>query len=328
MTLPRQDDGAPGSGDSHWAAQRERGSLMLMRLTAWAARHLGRKVVAPFVAIVVLYFYIFGARARRSIGDYQQRLSATSARPDLFPRRWPIYRQFLCFAEALLDKLDVWQGRIRHADLCIVDPDGLHAQLREPGQGRGQILVGAHLGNLEVCRALAGRHTNAMLNVLVHDKHAERFNRLLGEAGAERLRLFQVTELDAGVMLELHQRIERGEWLAIAGDRMPVQDRSTRITAVSFLGAQAWLPQGPWILAGLLHCPVNLLFCVKIGGRYRVTIERLAHEVRWKRAERDAVISQWAQHYADRLAKECMAAPLQWFNFYPFWNTYARPRNP
>jgi predicted LPLAT superfamily acyltransferase len=314
------------AGASHWAERPERGSFALMRLTAWAARKLGRRAIAPVVALIVLYFFVFGAVARRSIAEYQRRLLASAggsrAAPEL-PRRFPVYRQFLAFGHALLDKLDVWQGRIRRADVTIIDNDGLHGQMES---GRGQMLVGAHLGNLEICRALADKHTKAMLNVLVHSKHAEQFNRLLDEVGANGLRLFQVTELDAGVMLELHQRIERGEWLAIAGDRVPV--RGGRVTAVDFLGERALLPQGPWLLAGLLRCPANVLFCVKQQGRYRVTLERLADEVSWKRGQRDAVIASWAQRYADRLAEECARAPLQWFNFFPFWNADARPRNP
>jgi predicted LPLAT superfamily acyltransferase len=287
-----------------------------MHLTAWALRHLGRKAVTPIVALIVLYFYVFGAGARRSIQQYQQRLRISTGRSDLFPRKWPVYQQFLAFAEALLDKLDAWQGRIGRADICVVDRDALHDQME--GE-RGQILVGAHLGNLEVCRALADRHTKARLNILVHSKHAEKFNRLLGEAGANGLRLFQVTELNAGIMLELHQRIERGEWIAIAGDRVPV--RGSRVTEVDFLGERALLPQGPWLLAGLLRCPVNLLFCTKMQGRYRVTLERLEEVVSWKRGERESVVAQLAQRYADRLTVECTNAPLQWFNFYPFWNT-------
>jgi hypothetical protein len=72
------------------------------------------------------------------------------------------------------------------------------------------------------------------MNVLVHTKHAEQFNRLLGEAGATNLRLIQVSELDPVIMLQLHERLERGEWLAIAGDRVPLH--GGRSVTVDFLG--------------------------------------------------------------------------------------------
>lgn len=299
--------------DRHWAGQAERGSPALMRVTAWAARKLGRRAVAPVVWLVVLYFYVFGGRARRAIAQYQRRLACSGELATPLPRAFSVYRQYLAFADAMLDKLDVWQGKITMAGLDMADPDGLHAQM---GRGRGQILVGSHLGNIEICRALAEQTGTLRLNVLVHNKHAVHFSRLLNEAGGG-LRMVQVSELDAPVMLDLAQRLERGEWLAIAGDRVPLQ--GDRTTPVDFLGATALLPQGPWLLAGLLRCPVNLLFCTRHGARYRVSIERLSDGIQWTRATRQACIADWAQRYADRLAAHCRQAPLQWFNFYPFW---------
>ncbi|MDZ4018790.1 LpxL/LpxP family acyltransferase [Pseudomonas sichuanensis] len=302
--------------EQHWAAQRERGSFRLMQLTALLARLLGRRLLSPLIHVIVAYFFLFGRRARRSAWQYQQHLHQWSAGQTPAPSQWQVFRQFMAFADALLDKLDVWNGRLRLEDIDIVDPAGLRGQLR--GE-RGQLLVGAHLGNLEVCRALAELGEQVTMNVLVHTRHAEQFNRLLGEAGATHLRLIQVSELDPAIMLQLSQRLERGEWLAIAGDRVPLH--GARTATVDFLGQPAAFPQGPWLLAGLLGCPVNLLFCLKLNGRYQITLEPFAAQLQWRRAERDQVIQQWTARYAERLAHYCRQAPLQWFNFYPFWKS-------
>ena len=302
----------------HWARQSERGSLLLMRLTAGAARLLGRRVLAPLLYLIVLYFFVFGRRARTSIRQYQSHLASWGQRPELRPSSGSILRQFFAFADSLLDKLDVWNGRLPLQRLQLVDPHGLRQQLHD--SARGRLLVGAHLGNLEVCRALAELGEQVRMNVLVHTKHAERFNRLLSEAGASHLRLIQVSELDAAIMLQLAERLERGEWLAIAGDRVPL--RGARKVVVDFLGQPAAFPQGPWLLAGLLECPVNLLFCLKHGNRYRIHLQPFAERIEWRRRERDAIVAQWVQRYADALAARCLEAPLQWFNFYPFWNPH------
>ena len=300
----------------HWAAHKERGSFRLMKLTALGVRLLGRRVLSPVLYAIVLYFFVFGGRARRSIWQYQQRLADWSEQSELRPTRWRVFGQFMAFADALLDKLDVWNGRLKIEDIEIVDPALLRNQLR--GE-RGQMLVGAHLGNLEVCRALAELGEQVTMNVLVHTRHAEHFNRLLGEAGASHLRLIQVSELNPAVMLQLNQRLENGEWLAIAGDRVPLN--GGRHIEVGFLGYTAAFPQGPWLLAGLLKSPVNLMFCLKHKGRYRVILEPFAREVVWRRNNREQVIDDWATLYADRLGYYCLQAPQQWFNFYPFWKT-------
>ena len=307
----------------HWAAQRERGSFLLMQFTVWLVRVLGRRLLSPLLYGIVFYFYLLGGKARRSIAEYQRNLASASGRADLLPTRRSVLRQFMAFADSLLDKLDVWNGRLALADIRLVDPAGLREQLHQ-GQ-RGQLLVGAHLGNLEVCRALAELGEQVRMNVLVHTKHAAQFNRLLGEAGASHLRLIQVSELGPGVMLQLSERLERGEWLAIAGDRVPLH--GGRNVIVDFLGRPAAFPQGPWLLAGLLRCPVNLMTCLKVDGRYQVQLEPFAASVHWTRRERDAVIRQWVQRYAERLGQHCLSAPAQWFNFYPFWKCDEQPQS-
>lgn len=227
----------------HWADRQERGSFWLMKLTAFAAKVLGRRMLSPLLYGIVLYFFVFGRAARQSIWQYQQRLADWSGRDELRPSHKKVFSQFMAFADALLDKLDVWNGKLRLEQIEIIDPAQLRGQLR--GE-RGQMLVGAHLGNLEVCRALAELGEKVTMNVLVHTKHAEQFNRLLGEAGASNLRLIQVSELDPAVMLLLSQRLDDGEWLAIAGDRIPLH--GGRTVRVDFLGHSAAFPRarGCW----------------------------------------------------------------------------------
>ena len=210
---------------SHWAAHRERGSFALMKLTAWAVRLLGRRAMAPLLYLIVLYFYLFNRSARQSARQYQQNLAAYSGRLDLAPSWRSVYRQFMAFADALLDKLDVWGGRLSLDRLVLHDSGDLHACIEAP---RGQLLVGSHLGNLEICRALAEMGRMVKMNVLVHTRHAEQFNRLLGESGANNLRLIQVSELDPAIMMELSHRLDQGEWLVIAGEGCRCRARALR----------------------------------------------------------------------------------------------------
>jgi predicted LPLAT superfamily acyltransferase len=78
---------------------------------------------------------------------------------------------------------------------------------------------------------------------------------------------------------------------------------------------------GPHILAGLLGCPVFFVVCLKLRGRHHIFYEHFADKVGWTRATRDEVVKASAQKFAQRLEHHCTHAPLQWFNFYPFWAT-------
>lgn len=303
------------SAGTHWAAQKERGSFIGMKLTALAIRALGRGPVTPVVWLVVLYFFMTGRSARRNVHEYQQRLVTWSGRRDLFPRRRPVLAQFLAFGECMLDRFDVWRGKLHLRDVDMDDPDGVRQALLTGG--RGQMLVCTHLGNLDVCRAMAEIGEGVPLNVLMHLPNAAHFNRLLGQSGDKRLRLMHVGDLDTAAMMDLSQRLDRGEWIAIAGDRNP--EHGGRVVDVPFLGSVAAFPQGPWLMAAMLRCPVNLVCCLKHEKRYCIHLRRFDDPATWERKNRDALIADAVARYASWLAEHCLRAPLQWFNFHPYW---------
>jgi len=301
---------------THWAARKERGSFLGLKLTAVAVRLLGRRAVAPVIYLIVLYFFITGRGTRRSVADYQRRLAAWSGRADLFPRKRPVFAQYLAFGDCMLDRFDVWRGKLRLSSVDMDDPDAVRDALRSGA--RGQLLVCTHLGNLDVCRAMAEIGEGVPLNVLMHLPNAAHFNRLLGESGDRRLRLMHVGDLDTVMMIDLSQRLERGEWVAIAGDRVP--EHGGRRTNAEFLGAQAAFPQGPWLMAAMLRCPINLVCCIKRAGRYTIHLRRFDDASTWERSTRDATIAGAVARYAEWLARHCLAAPLQWFNFHAYWH--------
>lgn len=300
----------------HWAKQQERGTAFFLTLTRLIVKYLPLPLIRVANFWVVLYFYLTSRQKRRYIAEYQQKLTA------LFPEtqlpKYAVFRQFLAFGEAITDRFAVWQKQIRYEHLIVDDADNLYADMNS--NGRGQILVCSHFGNIEICRALvgSGHHKNFKLNVLVHNRHAEAFNKALVEAGADELPLIQVEDLNAQKMLELAEKIEQGEWIAIAADRIPV--RGDKTEQVHFLGTPAEFPQGAWLLASLLKAPLNTAFCIKEQGRYRLQLRRFSEGIQGRGKVREQNIRNAMQQYADLLAKECAKSPLLWFNFYDFWH--------
>jgi predicted LPLAT superfamily acyltransferase len=64
---------------------------------------------------------------------------------------------------------------------------------------------------------------------------------------------------------------------------------------------------------------VYLLFCLKIDGKYHVTVEPFADPLVLPRGERRAALERAIVRYAERLEAHCLLAPMQWFNFFDFW---------
>jgi predicted LPLAT superfamily acyltransferase len=322
--MPRRGAAAE-SGKSNWWRIAERGSRVGMSLLALSCRLFGMRFTALWLHPVVGYFLLTGRDARAASRAYFTHLEQAAPQGNTPRPGWrSAYRQMLAFAQAGLDKLAAWSGRIDSDAVTFDDPAAFEALV---ASGRGALVIGAHLGNLEMTRALAIRNAHAKVTAIVYTEHAKRFNSVLASANSEfAKRLVQVSDFGPETSMMMGQRIEQGELLVIVGDRVPARE-SGRTTDAQFLGATAPFAQGPYVLAHALGCPVYLFFCLKERengrDRYRLYFEPFAERIDLPRRDRAQHIAAWAQRYATRLEHYCRKAPYQWFNFFDFW---ARPR--
>jgi len=275
----------------------------------------GRRAFRLALWPVVLWYALARPAARRASLDYLARLEAAGVAAPA-PRLGGVLRHYAAFAEALLDKLLVWDGRL---DALDYEVEGADVVERALAGGRGIVIVTAHVGNFELCQVLATQYTEARINVLMHTGNAARFNALLQRRRlAHRLELIPLAGLSPATAALLAQRVDAGELIAIAGDRLLAGGPAESLSA-PFLGAVAQFPIGPYVLASLLECPLLTLFATRRGERYRVTATLLAERVDLPRRGRREAVRPYLAAFAARLEAECRAAPLQWFNFYPFW---------
>jgi predicted LPLAT superfamily acyltransferase len=275
----------------------------------------GRRVLRALLWPVVLFYSFTQPAARRASLDYLRRMQSAHGVIGAQPGTAHWLRHLMSFAETLLDKLLASAGRTRWDAIRVEGQAEIDTLL---ARGQGAVLVTAHVGCLELCQALAARLPNLQLTVLVHTRHAERFNRILRKLNpANPVRLLQVTEVTAATAVELDQRVKAGELVAIAGDRTPVG--GGRSVQAPFLGAPAAFPVGAYVLASLLQCPLLMLGCVRERGGHVVRFELLAERIALQRSGRDAALAGWAALFAARLEALLVRAPYDWFNFFPFW---------
>ncbi|MDQ5878129.1 MAG: hypothetical protein QG584_748 [Pseudomonadota bacterium] len=300
---------------THWSRHAERGSSLGLRLTVASYRLLGDTIARLLLRPIVGWFLLSGTAARKASLDYLRRLQAI--RPESPAPTWRnAYRHMLAFADANLDKLAAWTGRVDHHQITFDKQRDFEALL---ASGHGAVLLGAHFGNLEMMRALAQLNGIARVNAVVYTNHARRFNAALASAdpGFE-VNLLQISSLGPDTAIMLREKIDRGELLVIVGDRTPPAENG-RVVSAEFLGAPALFPQGPFILAALLECPVFLFVCARETCGYRVHFEPFAERMILPRGQRESAIAEHAQRYANHLATLCLQTPFQWFNFFDFW---------
>jgi predicted LPLAT superfamily acyltransferase len=300
----------------HWAQINEFGSIAGMRLMFLIWCILGRWPFRFVLYPVLLWYIVSKPEARAASSDYLRRIAAFQGASRIKSGGITVLRHFASFAENLLDKILLWSG------LFKIDHIAFHGEERivaEMAAQRGGLLICSHLGNLDLCRVLSKR-VGLKLTLLVHTKHAKVFNRLLAQLEPEtQLNLMQVSEVSPATAVLLADKIGRGEFVAIAGDRIPASSHP-RVAVTKFLGERAPFPVGPYVLASLLRCPVYLLFSLRAGHTSEIHFELFRESIRLPRKGRDEALTELVAEYACRLEYFCLQAPLQWFNFYDFWH--------
>lgn len=215
-----------------------------------------------------------------------------------------VFRHFaVCFADLLVEN-----RRERSAAGLLARVDG-EAHLDEVfGAGRGVIVMTAHLGNWELggrlLAARAGRPTHVVVAAEA-DPGLERFLR----GGPAPVRFIARTQPTAA--LGLVAALRRNEVVAIQGDRA-LGDRTD--LRVSFFGAPAPFPVGPFVLARATGAPLVPAFCV-LGAARRYTI-RLGTPIRVVRDGEQAALERWV----GVLEAAVRTHPEQWFNFFDVWS--------
>jgi predicted LPLAT superfamily acyltransferase len=154
----------------------------------------------------------------------------------------------------------------------------------------------------------------------MYQAHAPKINTLINSLN--RKAFAGVIELVPGDMdgiFRLKDALEKGEIIAILGDRFPPCGKQ-RAEYAKFLGESALFPKNVWIIAGLLGCPVYLAFALRSGcRRYCVILEKLTEKINLSRENRDQDIQPYLARYVRKIEDICCQYPYQWFNFYHFW---------
>lgn len=323
--LSQENENSPAK-KVHWSSQKERGHSWGLTFILKSYSLLGRRFFLIMLYPIIGYFFLTGKDAKRSSYDfltrvYKQDKKALARPPKLIDSFW----HFMSFGRAAVDKLSSWMGDIKSGIVAFERRDDFDELVASK---KGAVFIGSHLGNLELGRALSKFESDLVINAIVFSDHAEKFSRQLKRANPEYdFNLIQISSFGPDMAMRLKEKIDRGEILVIVGDRTSTSVAG-RVCYAPFLGEPAPFPQGPFIIASLMECPVYLMFCMQQCEQYIIHFEKFAKDgIDLPRKERQQQLQQVIERYAKRLQYYALKYPFQWFNFFDFWNSDDTLRN-
>jgi predicted LPLAT superfamily acyltransferase len=220
----------------------------------------------------------------------------------------------------LIDRTAILAGDVRHFSFTFEGEQYLREAVTA---GKGVLLLTAHVGNWEVAGQLLAR-LDVPVNVTGFDSETPEVRALLNQIQArQKFRLIPLTGSPAD-MVTLVAALRRGEIVAMLGDRT----YGGPVAEVPFLGDLAPFPVGVYMLATAADAPLVHVFSLRErGGRYHFFGFPPTPPHRPPRDQRDAHLRACAAAFAANLEDIVRRNPLQWYNFYPFWNKISASTN-
>lgn len=291
-----------------WVAKPERGSLRLLRAMTALSLRCGRRLTRPVLFLIVSYYWLAGPATARHIRLYQRRVLEHR------PRARDRFAQLLSFASCVHDRVFLLNDRYADFEIEVHNEVLLERAL---AQGRGCLLMGAHLGSFEITRSFGVRRPQVAVAMAMYAENARKISAVLAAINPRSVpTIIPLGHIDA--MLQIRARLDAGAFVGMLADRTLGDEPTVQL---EFLGSRAPFPLGPWRAAALMRRPVLFIAGLYCGAnRYRIVVDEVADFTGMEAAGRQQAIQAAVVRYVDILQGYCRQYPYNWFNFFDFWH--------
>lgn len=281
------------------------------RLHRWAVKHVPEWLLAP---LILLFTTIFSVLIRKIRAAVAANLQTVLGRAGWLERQRRIWRTLYNFAWCLTER---YERLVTDRDFTV-ECEAIEHWRAVAGNGRGFIMVTAHLGLYEVGSMLPAGRDTPHVHLVREPEVDPRAQAFIRETVAAVENEHYTMHFQTGTplfALALVQALERGEVVAIQGDRPRTGGKSMH---VRLFGRDFVLPVGPAVLSRAAGVPMIPVFAIREGRRrFRLVFRPPIRTPRTRNRDQDL------QTATAQLAREIeygiRRAPLQWFVFRDLW---------
>lgn len=290
-----------------WAGK-SKGNKLGYRIFVFVCKTFGVLPAYFLLRFVSLYYFLFSWSSSKYIYVYFRERIGFSPLQSFFK----IYSNYYVFGQTLLDKIIVMAGIENKFTYDFEGEENLREMVR---QGKGGILLSAHVGNWEAAGHLLKR-LNSKINVVMFDGEHQQIKQYVeGVTGGKNFNVI-VIKNDMSHVYAIGDALSRNELICLHADRFLPGNKTL---VKNFLGAPASFPAGPFQLAAGFNVPVSMVFAMK---------ESALHYHFFGSALQKKTDSETKSQFSERLSEmfktnleqKIKLYPEQWFNYYNFWN--------
>lgn len=286
---------------------KSRGTLLGYKIYIFFLRTFGISAAYLLLRFVIVYYVLFSPRSNKDTFTYFRKRQGYS--------KWKsirsVYASYYTFGKTLTDKVAISIGL---RDKFTYTHNGIEHIDNLLKKNQGGILISGHVGNFEISHYfLEDRYSISnisMVTTMAEHQNIQEYMETISEKAHLK---FIVVKEDMSHIFEIHKAIDEGGLVVFTGDRyMP----GSKTLTETFLGKEAQFPMGPYLLASRLNMPVLFVYFMKGTHRH---YDLYAHTAEFKARDAQGLLREYARSMEGILKKY----PLQWFNYFDFWEDRA-----
>ena len=279
-----------------------KGSLAGYQIFIFSIKIFGVQAAYSLLRVVSLYYYFTAQTSKKALREfYELGLHKTTQEANRLIRR-----NFFLFGQTLIDRVAFLIGKGKLFDHTFENEQYL---IDIKNQGKGGILLSAHLGNWETAGNLLKGRITPTINIVMLDAEVEKIKQFMDQStGGSRFQIIPIKD-DLSHVIKISNALKNNEFVAIHADRFL---EGAKFIDLDFLGQRARFPLGPFIIASKFDSPVTFVFAAKddkfhyhLSATEPITV-RLKPE-------------QIAEKYVKELESKVKVYPEQWFNHYNYF---------
>lgn len=283
---------------------KSRGSVLGYKIFVFCIKKLGLRS-AYFILYFVAAYFCFFARSSSKASYYYFRKRRKYSPPKSIVK---IYQGYYKFGQTIIDKIAISSGLRNKFTYHFDGIDQLKELLK---QQKGGILISAHVGNFEIAEHFLNElDENPAISLLTTDSEHRAIKEYLDSVTVKSNIKFIIIKDDLSHIFEINAALSRNELICITGDRYV---QGAKYLTAPLLGKEAKFPAGPFLIGSRLKVPVVFVYVMKETSKHYHLYARTT-EVKHRDAQ--GLLNKYTKNVEWILDKY----PLQWFNYFDFWN--------
>jgi predicted LPLAT superfamily acyltransferase len=292
-----------------WDGQ-SKGRILGFKIFVFILNKFGLSPAYFLLRFVSFYYFLF-SKPNVFIREYFKIAHGYSN----FKAWYSVYKNNFILGQTIIDKVAVMAG-VKNA-FKVIHENG-HILDEVSKNGKGGILVSAHIGNWEIAGQGLNR-LNTAFNILMYSNEKENIKKYMDDVMKEKkIKVIAINEETKSHIIEIHKAFTNNELVVMHGDRYR---EGVKTITIPFFGKPAKFPLGPFIMAAKFGAPLCIAFAVKINKHtYEFSVKEFisVEKVRGE-AQLEKVCNELATKYVSAVEKMVLEYPHQWFNYYDFW---------